>query len=72
MKRENEQGKGSIISNNTQKINPLTVFDEVKKRNSIFETQNILKKLRNKYLHWSANRDWFGMQPAPGRKRDTY
>ena len=72
MKRENEQGKGSIISNNTQKINTLTVFDEVKKRNSIFETQNILKKLRNKYLHWSANRDWFGMQPAPGRKRDTY
>ena len=72
MKRENEQGKGSIIFNNTQKINPLTVFDEVKKRNSIFETQNILKKLRNKYLHWSANRDWFGMQPAPGRKRDTY
>ena len=31
-----------------------------------------LRKLRNKYLHWSANRDWFGMQPAPGRKRDTY
>ena len=31
-----------------------------------------LRKLRNKYLHWSANRDWFGMDPTPDRKRKEY
>lgn len=31
-----------------------------------------LRKLRNKYLHWSANRDWLGMQPAPKRIRKVY
>ncbi len=27
------------------------------------EDQKILRILRNKYLHWSANRDWLGMDP---------
>lgn len=45
---------------------------EIYSRNSVFEEQKILRILRNKYLHWSANRDWFGMQPAPGRKRKEY
>ena len=31
-----------------------------------------LRKLRNKYLHWSANRDWFGMDPTSDRKRKEY
>jgi hypothetical protein len=29
----------------------------------------MLRKLRNEYLHWSANRDWFGMEPNDDRKR---
>ena len=31
-----------------------------------------LRKLRNKYLHWSANRDWFGMDPTSDRIRKEY
>lgn len=31
--------------------------------------QGILRKLRNQYLHWSANRDWMGMDPRNDRKR---
>ena len=50
----------------------IQLIQEVKKKNPIFEEQQILRILRNQYLHWSANKDWFGMQPAPGRKRDTY
>ena len=34
--------------------------------------KDILRILRNKYLHWSANRDWFGMEPASGRIRKEY
>ena len=45
---------------------------EIYSRNSVFEEQKILRILRNKYLHWSANRDWFGMQPTSDRKRKEY
>ncbi|WP_143883933.1 phospholipase effector Tle1 domain-containing protein [Chryseobacterium binzhouense] len=31
--------------------------------------QELLRTLRNKYLHWSANRDWLGMDPAKNYKR---
>lgn len=31
--------------------------------------QDLLRILRNKYLHWSANRDWLGMDPAKKYKR---
>ena len=31
-----------------------------------------LRKLRNKYLHWSSNRDWFAMDPTPDRIRKEY
>jgi hypothetical protein len=30
---------------------------------------DILKILRNQYLHWSANRDWLGMDPRKNRIR---
>jgi hypothetical protein len=45
---------------------------DIYSRNSVFEEQKILRILRNKYLHWSANRDWFGMQPTSDRKRKEY
>lgn len=82
--KEKEQGKQTEI--NSQQIRDkipspkplpldkeeIQLIQEVKKKNPIFEEQQILRILRNQYLHWSANKDWFGMQPAPGRKRDTY
>ncbi|KQB42632.1 T6SS phospholipase effector Tle1-like catalytic domain-containing protein [Flavobacterium aquidurense] len=34
-----------------------------------YNSQKMLRQLRNEYLHWSSNRDWFGMQPNEDRKR---
>ncbi len=34
-----------------------------------FNSQTVLRKLRNEYLHWSASRKWFGMEPHSDRKR---
>jgi hypothetical protein len=34
--------------------------------------QTTLRKLRHEYLHWSSNRDWFGMEPNNNRKRVEY
>ncbi|WP_443943845.1 hypothetical protein ACJVDH_13045 [Pedobacter sp. AW1-32] len=36
------------------------------------EEQNDLRKLRNEYMHWSAEYDWVGMDPTPDRVRVTY
>jgi hypothetical protein len=36
------------------------------------QEQKDLRLLRNKYLHWSANYDWIGMDPTPNRVRETY
>lgn len=35
-------------------------------------SQKMLRQLRNEYLHWSSNRDWFGMQPNDDRKRKMH
>lgn len=64
--------KKTVTFDSEPKINYTKVLQEVYKRNPMIETQDILRILRNKYLHWSANRDWFGMQPAPGRIRKEY
>ena len=37
-----------------------------------YNSQTMLRKLRNEYLHWSSTRDWFGMQPDEGRKRKIH
>lgn len=37
-----------------------------------YTDQGLIRKLRNEYFHWSANRDWFGMGPAKDRKRAEY
>ncbi|MCY1220655.1 hypothetical protein D9M72_326790 [compost metagenome] len=34
-----------------------------------YHPQTLLRKLRNEYFHWSASRDWFGMEPNNDRKR---
>ena len=33
------------------------------------DDQKLLRLLRNKFFHWSANRDWAGMDPNNDRKR---
>ena len=64
--------KKTVTFDSEPKINYAKVLQEVYKRNPIIETQDVLRILRNKYLHWSANRDWFGMQPTSDRKRKEY
>ncbi|HZH73432.1 MAG TPA: DUF2235 domain-containing protein [Mariniphaga sp.] len=34
-----------------------------------YNSQALLRKLRNQYLHWSATRDWMGMDPRNDYKR---
>lgn len=34
-----------------------------------YDSQYLLRKLRNRYLHWSADRDWVGMSPRDDYKR---
>jgi hypothetical protein len=38
----------------------------------IVDEQKMLRTLRNKFLHWSASRVWFGMEPRQDRKRVEY
>ncbi|MFD2909854.1 phospholipase effector Tle1 domain-containing protein [Flavobacterium ardleyense] len=38
----------------------------------VYADQQMLRRLRNEYLHWSSNRDWFGMQPNTNRKRKEF
>ena len=64
--------KKTVTFDSESKIDYPKVLQEVNKRNPIFETQDVLRILRNKYLHWSANRDWFGMDPTPDRIRKEY
>lgn len=34
--------------------------------------QALIRKLRHEYFHWSANRDWLGMDPNENRKRQEH
>jgi hypothetical protein len=48
-------------------------LDEMEERRiKMLKAQGVLEILRNEYFHWSANRDWFGMNPTPSRKRTKY
>ena len=46
--------------------------DRVINENPIIANHFILETLRTYYLHWSANRDWFGMDPTSDRIRKEY
>lgn len=37
-----------------------------------YHPQTLLRKLRNEYFHWSASRDWFGMEPNNNRIRGEH
>ena len=37
-----------------------------------YHPQTLLRKLRNEYFHWSASRDWFGMEPNKNRIRGEH
>lgn len=48
-------------------------IDEMEKRHiKTLSSQGVLEILRNEYFHWSANKDWFGMNPTESRKRRKY
>ena len=64
--RPEEEKEWAFISDEEIK----KTFGEEKGINII--ENDTLRKLRNKYLHWSANRDWLGMEPASGRIRKEY
>ncbi|SHL25638.1 T6SS phospholipase effector Tle1-like catalytic domain-containing protein [Flavobacterium chilense] len=70
-----------IIDFNTPKIPLEVVAEEPEKIRTTnlpevtvigYNSQTMLRKLRNEYLHWSSTRDWFGMQPDEGRKRKIH
>ena len=46
--------------------------DRVINENPIIAYHFLLETLRTYYLHWSANRDWFGMDPTSDRIRKEY
>ena len=46
--------------------------EEFKKSDPLFIAQKTLRILRNQYLHWSANKDWLGMNPTSDRIRKEY
>lgn len=64
--------KKTVTFDSEPKINYAKVLQEVYKRKPIIETQDVLRILRNKYLHWSSNRDWFAMDPTSDRIRKEY
>ncbi|PNW11741.1 hypothetical protein C1637_20140 [Chryseobacterium lactis] len=37
-----------------------------------YHPQTLLRVIRNQYLHWSANRDWMGMDPNSNYERVIY
>ena len=59
-------------------IAPITIVEPGTKVTQLEEVvvtpknyHKILKTLRNEYLHWSANRDWLGMQPNNTKRERT-
>ena len=61
-----------------QKVEPIKNFWEIEPTKVEEEaevhlnSQGMLRKLRGQYFHWSANRDWMGMDPNSDRKRVIY
>ena len=49
---------------------PTTTLEEVVI--TAYHPQTLLRKLRNEYFHWSASRDWFGMEPNRNRIRGEH
>jgi hypothetical protein len=49
---------------------PVDIKKDGKKEVVVIPTdQVVLRTLRHEYFHWSANRDWLGMDPNENRKR---
>jgi hypothetical protein len=66
--------ENNVISENIdeegeeQKTYGITEMEEV----IVYADQQMLRRLRNEYLHWSSNRDWFGMEPNTNRIRKEF
>ena len=57
------------IDENGNKIGTKTIEEVVI---TAISPQKLLRIIRNEYLHWSANRDWMGMDPNNNYKRRYY
>ncbi len=65
---QDDELKFSEIVQDDESTLPEIILEEV----VVYSDQALLKKLRNQYFHWSANRDWLGMDPTSDRKRIIY
>ncbi|MGE8555564.1 MAG: phospholipase effector Tle1 domain-containing protein [Chryseobacterium jejuense] len=74
LKKENERlAANDPVESPTVTIeneHPVMNIPEV--RLHVNPSQNLLRTIRNKYLHWSANRDWMGMDPNSDYQRRVY
>lgn len=73
--KEHKVLAGKLEVKNEEKIKALreSIFDKSEKNDKIvYNSQELLRKLRHEYFHWSSNRDWFGMDHAKDRIRDEY
>jgi len=64
-----EQSPDEMVDENGNKIKT-TTLEEVTVTS--YHPQTLLRIIRNKYLHWSANRDWMGMDPNNDYQRVIY
>ncbi|MCQ9635429.1 DUF2235 domain-containing protein [Chryseobacterium sp. WG23] len=64
-----EQSPAEMVDENGNKIKTKTLEGVTV---TAYHPQALLRIIRNKYLHWSANRDWMGMDPNNDYQRRIY
>ncbi|CAH0233587.1 DUF2235 domain-containing protein [Chryseobacterium sp. Bi04] len=64
-----EQSPAEMVDENGNKIKTKTLEGVTV---TAYHPQTLLRIIRNKYLHWSANRDWMGMDPNNDYQRRIY
>ena len=64
-----EQSAAEMVDENGNKIKTKTLEGVTV---TAYHPQTLLRIIRNKYLHWSANRDWMGMDPNNDYQRRIY
>lgn len=67
LKAEVLKKQEEVVGQKTDDKDEVILLDEVVVK--AYDNQFLLRKLRNRYLHWSADRDWVGMGPRKHYKR---
>lgn len=65
-------GNKELFKEGILKTDPIYADILNKKTSYSFAPDIVLRKLRNSFLHWSANREWFGMDQAKKYQRKEY